>query len=73
MKIERNIELPKKRVEVPQKVVRHSYAIPSRVLVAKVKELGTGEFDHDGRTLRVHLVCRPGHWRRTRCDGGGSV
>ena len=43
MRIERNIELPKKRVEVPQKVVRHSYAIPSRVLVGKVKELQTGE------------------------------
>jgi hypothetical protein len=43
MKIERNVELPKKRIEVPQKTVRHSYAIPSRVLVGKVKELDRGD------------------------------
>lgn len=43
MRIERNIELPRKRVEVPRKPMKHSYTIPSHMLAGKVKELKRGE------------------------------
>lgn len=43
MRIERNIELPRKRVEVPRRPVKHSYAIPSKFLSGKVRELRRGE------------------------------